>query len=74
MKPKVEGLMIDRMDQNQDHGSGGYHFIPGYNFVWFAWMVRVDSCHQEILFQRNEKKARKARRRSADDGSTANDE
>jgi hypothetical protein len=46
-------------------------------FVWFAWMVRVDGCHQEILFQRNEKKARKASRRSAEgagETSPANDE
>lgn len=52
-------------------------FLGFSPFVWFAWMVRVDSCHQEILFQRNEKKARKASRRSVDDAgepSPANDE
>ena len=25
-------------------------------FLWFAWMARVDNCHQEISFQRAEKK------------------
>ena len=37
-------------------------------FLWFAWMARVDSCQQEIVFQRSEKKARRA---SGDDRATA---
>ncbi len=35
-------------------------------FLWFAWMVRVDSCQQEIVFRRSEKKARKASRDERD--------
>lgn len=42
-------------------------FVAISPFVWFAWMVRVDSCNQEILFQRAEKRAakRKEKRKSA---------
>lgn len=31
-------------------------------FVTYAWMSRVDTCNEEILFQRAEKRARKERR------------
>lgn len=35
-------------------------FVMLTPFAWFAWMVRVDGCFEEVAFQRAEKKQRKA--------------
>ncbi len=37
-------------------------FVALAPFITFAWMSRVDSCNEEILFLRAEKRARKERR------------